>query len=153
MLITLGVVVASLILSGALLYVVVRLEAQKAAEDAATLPIEDVVARASARENALAIDRLTLAVGEGIQNVTRIQNRITATVKSARKNLADAGIESPALEGEWGELEHVDAEGSGDDELPALPLFWEIEGSGGADPFRPASMEEMRANNRRRMGL
>ncbi len=153
MLITLGVVVASLILSGTLLHVVVRLEAQKAAEDAATLPIEDVVARASARENALAIDRLTLAVGEGIQNVTRIQNRITATVKSARKNLAEAGIESAALEGEWGELEHVDAEGSEDDEVPALPLFLDPASGGSPDAFRPASMEQLRADNRARMGL
>lgn len=58
------------------------------------------------------IDTLTLAVAEGIQHVERAENRIRATIKRARQELADGGISSPGLDAEAQQLHLLDGEGS-----------------------------------------
>ncbi len=63
---------------------------------------------------------ITLATAEGIERVERAERRIRSTVKRARKELAEQGFESPALEAEDAELRLVDGDGSEADRVPAL---------------------------------
>ncbi len=65
-------------------------------------------------------ERLTLAVSEGISNVKRAENRINATLGRAKKEFAERGFESPALEAEYGELHALDGGGGEESELPAM---------------------------------
>jgi len=67
------------------------------------------------------IKLLTFGVEEGIQRTKRAEMRIHATVKRARKELAEHGYESPGLEVEAAELRLVDGGGSADGTMPALP--------------------------------
>ncbi len=67
------------------------------------------------------IKLLTFGVEEGIQRTKRAEMRIHATVKRARKELAEHGYESPGLEVEAAELRLVDGEGSIESEVRALP--------------------------------
>ncbi len=64
---------------------------------------------------------LTFAVAEGIERVDRSERRIHATVKRARKELAEHGFESPRLEAEAAELRSVDGKGGVESEVPSLP--------------------------------
>lgn len=69
---------------------------------------------------------INTAVAEGIKHVERAENRIRATVRRAREELADGGVTSPGLEAEARDLfgEHgARGESSG---VPTLP-----EGVGG----------------------
>ncbi len=66
-------------------------------------------------------DRLTLAVSEGISNVKRAENRINATLGRAKKEFAERGYESPALEAEYGELHALDGGGGEASELSGVP--------------------------------
>lgn len=50
------------------------------------------------------VDDLTTAVAEGIKNVQRSENRVRAIVKSARRELADAGYDHAGVEAEALEL-------------------------------------------------
>lgn len=59
-------------------------------------------------EMAKRIDDLTLAVSEGVNNVQRSERRVRAVVRSAKKELADAGFEHTGLEAEDSELREVD---------------------------------------------
>jgi len=54
------------------------------------------------------IDQLGQAVVEGISNVERRENRIRATIGRARKELEAHGLESPAVEAEYRDLQAVD---------------------------------------------
>lgn len=63
---------------------------------------------------------ITLAVDEGIREVTRKENRIRATVRRAREELADRGLESPGLEAEAAELRERDGGRGEEEELPAV---------------------------------
>ncbi len=67
------------------------------------------------------IKLLTFGVEEGIQRTKRAEMRIHATVKRARKELAEHGYESTGLEVEAAELRLVDGSGSGAGEVPTLP--------------------------------
>lgn len=50
------------------------------------------------------IDRLQLAVSDGIERVARAESRVSKTVTSARRLLAEGGIEHAGLEAEAEEL-------------------------------------------------
>lgn len=58
------------------------------------------------------LKNLTFAVAEGIERVARSERRIDATIKRARKELADHGLESQGLEAEAAELQLVDGKRS-----------------------------------------
>jgi len=64
---------------------------------------------------------LAFAVEEGVERVSRTERRIHATIKRARKELADRGYEDPGLEAEGHELRSVDGKGSDEQGVPALP--------------------------------
>jgi len=69
------------------------------------------------------VKALTFAVSEGIERVARHERRIIATVKRARKELADHGFESPGMEAEAAELRLVDGAGSGESEVSPMPAL------------------------------
>jgi len=72
-------------------------------------------------EQATKIKLLTFGVEEGIQRTSRAERRIHATVKRARKELAEHGYESPGLEVEAETLRLVDGGRSAESEVPKLP--------------------------------
>jgi len=76
------------------------------------------------------IKKLTFGVEEGIQRTDRAERRIHATIKRARKELAEHGYESPGLEVEAAELRLVDGAGSVESGVRAVPEDVE----GGVDP-------------------
>jgi len=65
---------------------------------------------------------INLAVAEGIKNVERAENRIRATVRRAREQLSEHGLESPGLEAEYRDLQVVDG---GRSEAPQVPAVHE----------------------------
>jgi len=67
------------------------------------------------------LGRLTIAVGHGIEHEDRREKRIEATIRRARKQLAERDLEDSGLEAEFDGLSVVDGGGSGGGELPALP--------------------------------
>jgi len=67
------------------------------------------------------IKTLTFGVEEGIQRTDRAERRIHATIKRARKELAEHGYESPGLDVEAETLRLVDGGRSEEGEVPALP--------------------------------
>jgi len=67
------------------------------------------------------LGRLTIAVGHGIEHEDRREKRIEATVRRARKQLAELDIQDAGLEAEFDGLSVVDGGGSGGGELPTLP--------------------------------
>lgn len=68
------------------------------------------------------VEALVIAVDEGIQRVDRSERRVNATVKRARKKLAEEGVEDPTLDAEAVVLESGNAERSA---------------GGGVQPMRP----------------
>lgn len=66
-------------------------------------------------------DVVRAAVAEGIAHVERVESRIRATVRRAREELEERGLESPGLEAEAKELRIVDGSGSEAGELPPVP--------------------------------
>ncbi|MDH3463974.1 MAG: hypothetical protein OEM32_10160, partial [Acidimicrobiia bacterium] len=71
---------------------------------------------------------LNLAVAEGIKNVERAENRIRATVRRAREQLADVGLESPGLEAEYRDLQDVN--GARRAAPPMPPVYQSMAGAG-----------------------
>jgi len=67
------------------------------------------------------IHDLVLAVSEGIQRVTRSENRVRAIVQGARRELAEHGFEHAGVEAEAGELRERDGDPSNEEELHAVP--------------------------------
>lgn len=65
------------------------------------------------------LDKLTLAVSDGIERVSRAENRIQKTVTSARRLVRDAGLEHAGIDAEHAELQPSDGEGV--EPLPAVP--------------------------------
>jgi len=65
------------------------------------------------------MDRLTNAVADGIERVSRSENRIQKTVTSARRLVREAGLEHAGVEAEFEELQPPDAEGI--QPLPPMP--------------------------------
>jgi len=76
---------------------------------------------------------LTQAVAEGIERVDRAERRVKATVRSAKKELADAGFQHPGLNAEDAQLQLVDDIGVDPGPLPGLPDVLED----APDPLRP----------------
>jgi len=65
------------------------------------------------------LDKLTLAVSDGIERVHRAESRIQKTVSAARRLVREAGLEHAGIEAEYEELRPADAEGV--EPLPAVP--------------------------------
>ncbi len=63
----------------------------------------------------------TLAIAEGIEKVERAERRVKASVRRARKELAEHGFDSPALEAEDADLRGVDDEGGGGGGVRLVP--------------------------------
>jgi len=72
------------------------------------------------REHHDRLDRLTLAVAEGISHVDRAEKRIHGVVSRARRQLAESGVESPGLDAEAGELHGIDEEPRSGERVPTL---------------------------------
>ena len=64
---------------------------------------------------------INLAVAEGIQNVGRAEKRIQATIRRAKEQLEEHGMESAGLEAEYRDLQSVHGNGSDQIELPEVP--------------------------------
>jgi len=83
------------------------------------------------------------AVAEGIERTDRAERRIAATVKRARKELAESGLESPGLESENHELRLFD--GAGSEERGVQPVPEEMaEPASQASSIRGVSIEQLR---------
>ena len=67
------------------------------------------------------VKKLVFAVAEGIERVNRYEGRIHATIKRARKELADSGFQSPGLETEAAQLQLIDGGGGPDSGVPDVP--------------------------------
>ncbi len=67
------------------------------------------------------MDILRLAVGQGIEHVDRVESRIQGVVKRARKELRDAGVETPGLDAEAAQLSLVHGEGGEAEAMPIVP--------------------------------
>jgi len=67
------------------------------------------------------IDHQNLAIAEGIERVTRAENRVNNTVQRARKELKKLGYVDSGLEAEDRELRLVDAERSDGGGVPEVP--------------------------------
>lgn len=65
------------------------------------------------------LERLKIAISEGIARVDRHEKRVQKTVTSARRLVRDNGLEHAGIEAEHAELQSTDAEGI--EALPALP--------------------------------
>ena len=65
------------------------------------------------------VDKLTFAVSDGIERVSRAENRIQKTVTSARRLVREAGLEHAGIEAESEELQPPDGEGV--EPLPPVP--------------------------------
>jgi hypothetical protein len=74
------------------------------------------------REHDARLNNLTLAVAEGIQHVERAEARIRATVGRAKRQLNDAGLDSPGVDSEALTLGIRDGDGGAE---------------GGVQPVRP----------------
>lgn len=65
-------------------------------------------------------DLLRTAVAEGISHVERVENRIRGTIRRAKSELEEHGIESPGLNAEARELQIVNGAGSGQETMPQV---------------------------------
>lgn len=97
------------------------------------------------------IKEFTFAIAEGIERVDRAERRIHATIKRARKELADSGVESPGLEAENHELSPID--GSGGPGVGVQPLRAGVERVEEASSVEGVSVAELRSVNSRRLRL
>jgi predicted nucleic acid-binding Zn-ribbon protein len=66
------------------------------------------------------ITELVHAISEGIERTERSERRIKASVRRARKELAEVGLEDPTLEAEVAELQLLDG-GGGEGLSPVQP--------------------------------
>jgi len=69
------------------------------------------------------VDRLTLAVSDGIERVHRAESRVAKTVTSARRVVREAGLEHAGIEAEYDQLRAGDAEAI----EPLPPMSEEVE--------------------------
>ena len=67
------------------------------------------------------LEDLVLAVSEGVNNVQRSERRVRAVVRSARRELADAGFEHTGLEAENSELRDINGDDSEAERVPEVP--------------------------------
>jgi len=66
------------------------------------------------------IQNLRLAVDEGIRSVARAEKRVAKSIQSARRLVAEHGLEHPGVEAEAAELRDRDGEPSEEETLPAV---------------------------------
>ncbi len=78
--------------------------------------------RLDGRMGALEADHTDVraAVAHGIEDVERVNNRISATIRRTKTQLAEQGLESPALDAEAAQLRVIDGGGSDDGGLPPV---------------------------------
>jgi len=85
--------------------------------------VDPTAGMSSAAEAILAVearlDKLTMAVADGIERVHRAENRINKTVTSARRLVREAGLEHAGVEAEYEELQPAHDEGI--EPLPPMP--------------------------------
>jgi len=118
---SLAIVFAAAALSGTLLYggkVVLEYLASSTRPGAA---FDDSDIRSQLAELGAELGRQNAAMIEGMAYAKRAQNRVSAVVGRARKELRDAGFDSPGLEAEYQELQPSDEPGSAVPELPDVP--------------------------------
>ena len=60
------------------------------------------------------------AVAHGIEDVERVNNRISATIRRTKAQLEEQGLESPALDAEAAQLRVIDGGGGDEGGLPPL---------------------------------
>lgn len=75
-----------------------------------------------ARMEALETDHTDVraAVAHGIEDVERVNNRISATIRRTKAQLEEQGLESPALDAEATQLRVIDGGGSEPEGLPPV---------------------------------
>lgn len=75
-----------------------------------------------ARMSALEADHkdVRAAVAHGIEDIERVDNRIKATVRRVKTQLAEADLESPAIDAEAEQLRLIDGGGGDRVELPPV---------------------------------
>jgi len=78
------------------------------------------------------VDLLVLAVDAGITHVERVEKRVAATIRRARKEFTDAGFEHAGLDAEAAELQLVDGDGGEEDSVPPMPT--DVEGTPSSIP-------------------
>jgi len=86
--------------------------ALRASQDATTALVDGLATQ---------IKQITLATAEGIERVDRAERRIQATVKRARRHLAESGYVDDGLETEAGDLRLLDGGGSESEPVPSVP--------------------------------
>jgi len=123
----------------------------KAGVDDLAKQIVDLMAREDGFESDL--KRLTLALAEGIERQHRAELRIKATIKRARKELAERGLVDDGIEAEDQQLRLVDGEGSEAEGVP--PVSGDVgEGEQAAAEDGALSLETARTlQNLRELGL
>jgi hypothetical protein len=82
----------------------------------------DRIDRLDARMGALQADHVDVraAVAHGIEDVERVNNRISATIRRTKAQLEEHGLESPALDAEAAQLRVVDGGGGDEGGLPPV---------------------------------
>ena len=67
------------------------------------------------------LQAVKVAVADGIEHVDRVETRIRGTVKRARKELQEHGLEVPGLEAEATTLSLLDGGGGEGTSMPVMP--------------------------------
>lgn len=91
------------------------------------------------------MESLTLAVAEGIARVDRAEHRIQKTVSSARRLVANAGLEHAGIEAEGAELRSLDAPDIEPEPLPAVQPEVVATGPSGIPGIPQERLNELRA--------
>jgi len=118
---SLAIVFAAVGISGTLLYGGKVVLAFLAGRPIPGPAYDDSDVRSLLAELGAELGRQNAVMIEGMAYAKRAQNRLNAVVGRARKELSDAGFESPGLEAEYQELQPSDAPGSPVPELPDVP--------------------------------
>lgn len=90
------------------------------------------------------LDEFQLALADGIQRVDRAEKRIQKTVTSARRLVANAGLEHAGIEAEAAELRDVDAPDITPEPVPAVQEDLEPSGPSGIPGISQARLDELR---------
>lgn len=100
--------------------------------------------------NAADIDKLRLAVSDGIERVDRAEKRVQKTVASARRLVAENGLEHAGIEAEAAEIAERDDAPAASPEMPPLPEYVEPSGPTGIPGINRADLAtliELRSEN------
>ena len=88
------------------------------------------------------IKELVHAVAEGIERTARAERRVKSVVRRARKELAESGLQDPALEAEDTELRLLD--GAGGDSGGVPPMLDAVEAAPQASSIPGVTLEALR---------